>query len=363
MPLIWCAISGHGFGHAAQMVPVLNELGRRNTSLKVLLRTTVPSSFFRTRLTVPWELSVQEQDVCCVQQGPLTIDVPATWKAYRDFHNTWDARLQEECDAIKHFRPDLVLSNISYLALDAGAHVGVPAIGFGSLSWDQVLQELVDVPTPEQGKIMEHIQAAYTRAELVVRLAPSLPMQSFPRHVDVGPIGHRLPDDLRPMKATAARATKGPLVLVALGGVPLDSLPFDEIDRLAPYQFLLDMDLPTNYTRLKSMRHMSESFDELFEAADIILSKPGYGTVIEAVAAGKPLVYVRRYNFSDEGVLADYAHRYGRAYELSKEEFYAGAWGEALDATLALSDPVELPLESGIMAAADIIDSYLSTTL
>lgn len=360
MSLIWCAISGHGFGHAAQVVPVLNELGRRNPSLKVLLRTTVPSYFFETRLTVPWDLSVQEQDVGCVQQGPLTIDVPATWKAYRDFHNTWDSRLREECDALKHFRPDLVLSNISYLALDAGAHVGVPTIGFGSLSWDQVLQELVDVPTSEQGEIIEHIQAAYKRAELVIRLAPSLPMKSFARHVDVGPIGHRLTEEPRPMKANAPRATEGPLVLVALGGVPLDSLPFDDIDQLAPYQFLLDMNLSTNYTRLKSTHHRSKSFIELLEEADLILTKPGYGTVIEAVAVRKPLVYVRRYNFSDEGVLADYAHRYGRAYELSKEEFYAGAWREALDAAFALPDPVELPLESGIMAAADIIDSYLS---
>ena len=26
MPYIWCAISGHGYGHAAQVVPVLNAL-------------------------------------------------------------------------------------------------------------------------------------------------------------------------------------------------------------------------------------------------------------------------------------------------------------------------------------------------
>ena len=28
MPLIWCSISGHGYGHAAQVAPVLNALGR-----------------------------------------------------------------------------------------------------------------------------------------------------------------------------------------------------------------------------------------------------------------------------------------------------------------------------------------------
>ena len=360
MSRIWCAISGHGFGHAAQVVPVLNELGQRNPRLKVLLRTTVPSHFFETRLMIPWELSTQAQDVGCVQQGPLTIDVSATWKAYRDFHDTWDCRLREECGAIKHYHPDLVLSNISYLALEAGERAGVPTIGFGSLSWDQVLQELGNFPTPEQGHIIEHIQGVYKRAELVIRLAPSLPMNSFSRHADVGPIGYVATDENRSLGGKVSGIVEEPLVLVALGGVPLDSLPFDAIEQLAPYQFLLDVSLSPNYTRLRSTQDFPANFHELFMGSDVIFSKPGYGTVIEAVAARKPLVYVRRYNFADEGGVADYAHRYGRAYELSKQDFYSGAWRGALDAVLALPAPKELPPESGVMAAADIIDSYLT---
>src|SRR5438477_10008888 len=57
MPLIWCAISGHGYGHAAQVVPVLNALGALVPGLTAVLRTTVPSSFFRDLLTIQWELS------------------------------------------------------------------------------------------------------------------------------------------------------------------------------------------------------------------------------------------------------------------------------------------------------------------
>lgn len=359
MSLIWCAISGHGFGHAAQVVPILNELGRRNPTLKVLLRTTVPSDFFETRLTVPWELSPQEQDVGCVQQGPLTIDVPATWRAYRDFHDDWDRRLREEYEAMASFEPDLVLSNISYLALAAGARTGIPAIGLASLAWDHVLQELGDAPTSEQRHIIDHIQEIHQRTALVIRLAPSLPLDSFSRHVDVGPIGHVSTNGNPRIEESMSPAVEDPLVLVALGGVPMDSLPFDGIDQLVPYRFLLDLNLSGNYTRLKSTRVLAESFVQLFGQADIILSKPGYGTAIETVAAGKPLVYVRRYNFADEGVVADYAHRYGRAYELSKQDFYSGAWRDALDAVLALPAPKELPPESGIMAAADIIESYL----
>jgi len=359
MPLIWCAISGHGYGHASQVVPVLNELGRRHPTLTVLLRTTVPAHFFANRLRVPWELSVQEQDVGCVQQGPLTIDVPATWQAYFNFHDTWDRRVFEECEALKKFTPDLVLSNISYLALEAGSRVGISAIALASLSWDHVLHEFVDPRNPEHGHIVRHIQEVYSGAELVIRLAPSLALDSFERHCDVGPIGYS-PSGTRSSSRNIGKGSEGPLVLVALGGVPLDSLPFESIDQLSPYQFLLDLSLPTRFSRLSSTHDVNLSFTELVGASDIILSKPGYGTVIESVAAGKPFIYVRRNNFADEGVLVDYAHRYGQAYELSMDNFYSGTWRDALEGVQALPGPSEPPPESGVSAAADIVDSYLS---
>ena len=59
MPLIWCAISGHGFGHAAQVVPVLNALGTLVPGITTILRTTVPASFFRDRLAIGRKVAIQ----------------------------------------------------------------------------------------------------------------------------------------------------------------------------------------------------------------------------------------------------------------------------------------------------------------
>ena len=98
MPSIWCAISGHGYGHAAQVVPVLNALGALVPGLNAVLRTTVPSSFFRDRLTIQWELSPVQQDIGCIQDGPLKIDIDAT-STHKQFHATWPDRLQTEVQA------------------------------------------------------------------------------------------------------------------------------------------------------------------------------------------------------------------------------------------------------------------------
>ena len=290
----------------------------------------------------------------------MTIDIPATWRAYHHFHETWERRVADECDVLKRYAPDLVLSNISYLALEAGSRTGVPAIAYGSLAWDHILQELLDSHNPEHAHIVGHIRDVYKRAEFAIRLSPALSMDAFSHHKDVGPIGYSLPREGQPSKAKILRnSSDGPIVLVALGGVPLDSLPFHEIDQLAPFQLILDMPLPFKFSRLRSSSQFDMSFMELFDGADIILSKPGYGTVIEAVASGTPIIYVRRYNFADEDVLVEYAHRYGRAMELSKDEFYAGSWQKALTEIQALPLPREAPPESGVSAAADVLDPYL----
>ena len=128
MPSIWCAISGHGYGHAAQVVPVLNALSAIVPGLTVTLRTTVPASFFRDRLAICWEHRPVQQDVGCIQDGPLKIDIEATWKAHQHFHETWDARLSSEVDDMQAASPALVIADTPYLAIEAASRAQIPTI-------------------------------------------------------------------------------------------------------------------------------------------------------------------------------------------------------------------------------------------
>src|SRR2546425_8607252 len=85
------------------------------------------------------------------------------------------------------------------------------------------------------------------------------------------------------------------------------------------------------------------AFGSLLASADLIVTKPGYSTVVKAVAYRTPVVYVRRYNFADEAVLVDYLHRHGRAVEVSAGGFPSGPWGDALFAGRAAPPPPPAP--------------------
>src|SRR2546425_7090593 len=129
MKRIWCAISSHGFGHAAQAVPVLNELGRRVSGLTAILRTSVPARLFEANLQIAWEVSPAEQDVGCVQHGPIRIDVAATWGAHQRFHEQWEAKVAAEARPIRSAKPALVLADISFPAIEPPAPAGAPTVG------------------------------------------------------------------------------------------------------------------------------------------------------------------------------------------------------------------------------------------
>ena len=104
----------------------------------------------------------------------------------------------------------------------------------------------------------------------------------------------------------------------------------------------------------------SVPFSHILAEADIVITKPGYATVVDSVNQGIPIVYVRRYNFIDEQLLVDYAHQHIPAVELSLEQFHAGDWQKVLDHVQSIPFPKNPPPKSGVSAAASLLAEYFS---
>lgn len=343
MPIIWCAISGHGYGHAAQVVPVLNALHTLVPNLRIILRTSVPPAFFQDRLIGQWEHQAIQQDVGCVHDGPLIIDVPATWAAHQQFHSSWDERLTAEVAAMQQTRPGLILSDTSYLALAAGAKAGLPTIAMASLTWDEILNPYRSPDDSHQQRLLADIRQAYGQADLALRIAPGLPMPAFRQIRDIGPVASPAPPQRERLRTILGLTSQEHLVLVGFGGIPLPSLPWEQINAMSRYRFIVDGPVETRYSRIISLRDLPFRFSTLLVSVDIVMSKPGYGTVVECVTSQIPFVYVRRYNFADEPPLVEYVARYGRGVELTLNDFHSGTWQPALDQALTLRLPNESP--------------------
>jgi hypothetical protein len=356
LPTIWCAISGHGFGHAAQVVPVLNTLGRHVPDLTAVLRTMVPASFFRERLAIPWSLQSVQQDVGCIQRGPLEIDVQATWEGYRKFHATWEARLAAEATAMAAAAPRMILADPPYLAISAGKRAGIPSVVLANLTWSEILTSLRR-PVSEHESLLASIRRSYGEADMALRIAPGLPMPDIPKVLDIGPIAEPAQPQREQLRAQLKIPASEPLVLVGFGGIPLETLPWHEMDHMSGYHFLVDGVPPRAFSRVHSLSALPFSFNIVLASADVIMTKPGYGTIVEAVALGLPVVYVRRYNFADEAPVVEFLHRHGTGVELSRDDFFSGHWRPALEA-LAKTTTASKPPITGPSEAAKFLLQY-----
>ncbi len=360
MPIIWCAISAHGLGHAAQIIPVLNALGAVVDDVHVILRTTVPSSIFQENLKISWELQPVQQDIGCLQRGPLEIDIEGTWAAYQAFHKRWDERVSQESQAMLHAKVDLVISNISYLAIASAFHGQCSAVAIASLSWDQVLKPFLQPLRSEHQSIYEHIRQEYAKADCLIRLHPGIDMPAFSSVIDTGPSFPLAEVSFQDVRKILGIATADKLVLIAFGGIPLTALPLEQMEDCQGYHFLVGgISLKSSRGRIHAIEKITLPFKEIMKQADVVMTKPGYATITSAVHYGIPVVYVRRKNFADESSLVDYVHQYGRAVELTRDDFESGEWEKALHEVLTLPTPLELPPKPELEAAVDVLKDYL----
>src|SRR5207245_6992150 len=78
----------------------------------------------------------------------------------------------------------------------------------------------------------------------MIRIAPGIPMEAYRTIVDVGPVAQlSTPQPARLRAAVGAEAHER-VVLVAFGGIALDGLPFDRLDRMNGYRFVVSGPVP-----------------------------------------------------------------------------------------------------------------------
>jgi hypothetical protein len=147
------------------------------------------------------------------------------------------------------------------------------------------------------------------------------------------------------------------LVLVGFGGIPLETLPWDRMERMKGYRFLVDGMPPRPSSRIHSFVGLPFSFKTALASVDVVMTKPGYGTIVETVASGVPVVYVRRYNFAEEAPLVEFLHEYGAGCELSRRDFLSGNWQPAFEA-LPSKGPSRPPRLTGAADAALLLLPY-----
>jgi hypothetical protein len=353
---LYTAISHHGLGHLAQTAPVLQCLYQQVDGIEFVVRSALPKAALDRRLPFSFRHLEQASDCNFVMHDALRIDEAASLADYRAFHADWERRVSHEAETLTALRVDAVLSNVGYLSLAAAQRAGVPSIGLCSLNWADIFSHYLG---NESGAAAMHAEmvAAYRGATLFLRPEPSMPMPDLVNAVRVPPIAHRGQNRRAEIDRRLELSPRDRLVLVGMGGIPYRP-PVEQWPRRPDIVWLVPDAWGIQREDFRTLSAAGLPFADLLASADALLTKPGYGSFVEAVTAGVPVLYLPRPDWPETPWLTNWLEEKGRALMIDEALLQTGDLLEPLQALWALGEKAALQAE-GASASARLIAHML----
>ena len=334
-------ISAHGFGHAARDVELIRTLLPRRSDLRIVVRTAARRSLFDPVVGDRVAVEAIEADTGLTQIDSLRIDAEASARDAARFYATFDARADREAAALQTSRADLVVGDIPPLAFEAADRAGVPSVALGNFTWDWIYAAY-DAFARAAPQAIPAIERAYARAARALRLplhGGFAPMADVT--IDIPFIARASTRDRAETRRALGVDDDRPVALPSFGAYGA-ALPLDAV-RACGRLAVLDPDrIPAGYC-----------YQDLVAAADVVVSKPGYGIVSECVANGTALLYTSRGRFVEYDLFVAEMPRILRCRFLPQADLLAGRWADSVEALLAQPAPPERARLDGAAAAAD----------
>jgi hypothetical protein len=341
-------ISGHGFGHASRAVELIDALTARRPDLRVIVRTNAhPWPLERVRRP-GIEVQPFETDTGVAQISSLTIDEIQTATRAADFYRTFEDRVASEARYLKECEARIVVADIPPLAFAAAKAAGIPSVAVANFTWDWIYAYYPEFESRAPG-VIGAISRAYHQGTLALRLPIHGGFESMAVVEDIPLVARRSTRDPADTRRILRIDSGALLVLASFGGfglsIPDDRLSSSGLTVLAPPDRLPD-----------GLKH-----EDIVAAADVVVSKPGYGIVSECAAHRTPLLYTSRGRFAEYDVMVTEMPKIVRCRHITQEDLMAGNWTESVTALLAQSDfPDHVRVDGAGVAAERILDLVVS---
>ncbi len=361
-------MSGHGLGHASRTLEVINTIGRQTGAPPIVVRTSAPAWFFEDGATSRIDVQSVETDTGMVQIDSLTLDEDETARRAARFYDDFDRRVALEADVLRAITARAVVGDIPPLAFAAAVRAGVPSIAFGNFTWDWIYEIYPSFERLAPG-VVARIRDAYARATCTLRLPLHGGFDGMAAIEDLPLVARRSGRDPRLTREMLHLPPDEPIVLASFGGFGL-KLSYDDIARENDITLLVtDHEtgipgdgVPAGRVRQVGRRAITSRglrYEDLVAAADVVVSKPGYGIVSECIANDTALLFTSRGRFAEQDVFLREMPRVLRCASITPHDLRAGRWRRAILSLLNQPDaPDRLAVNGADVAAGRILEIY-----
>ena len=357
--MIVAYVTGHGFGHATRTAEVLRHVRRLSPDTPLWVVTTAPERLFRGAIEGEVGVRAVTCDVGLAQKDALTIDETATIQRWRAFAAGWPDRVVQEAGWLRSVGARVVLGDVPPLAFAAANEARIPALGLANFSWDWVYAHLAARHAGLR-EAAEHAARAYHSTTLLLELPFAGDLSAFPKRERIPLVARRPRVDRASARGRLGLGARL-AVLVSFGGLGLSGFRAGTLAALPEFDFLVSErveDAPAHVRPLaaEQLDALGLGYEDVVGAVDVVVTKPGYGIVSDAIGARTRLVYTERGDFPEYAVLVREMGDYLPSVYVSNEDLRAGRLGQPLEDVLSRPFPPEPDMAGALVAARRILE-------
>jgi len=271
----------------------------------------------------PLKVIQQSIDVGIVQRDSLEMDLGATLEACETLYASVPAILERELAFIREEHIEVILGDIPPLCFEIAAHASIPSAAITNFTWDWIYRAyLGDYPRFEP--MIEQMEGFYRKASLALTLPYPCDMGVFRRKESIPWIVRMSGLSKREAREKIGLPQTGVVVLLSFGGLGLKGLSLKSLETARDFFFVGTGKSPRREANVLVLAEAQRQYVDLVRAADIIVTKPGYGIVADAIAHQVPVLYTDRGEFPEYPQLVQALTDLATADFVPQEELFSG---------------------------------------
>lgn len=347
-------ITGHGYGHAVRSCQVLRALKQACPEAEFHVRTAAPAWIFER---LPFSVGYQKRrlDAGIAQNDSLEMDLEQTLKDCLMLRRRMPAVIQEELDFIARSKIRLVIADVPAAAFEIAARASVPSVAVTNFSWNWIYRSYLR-DFPAFLPIIEEMESFYSKATLCLSLPFPCDLAVFPRRASIPLITRASGLSKREAKERYNLPETSRAVLLSFGGYGLERAKLDQLSRLDSFYFVTTGNSPFRHGNFLALPEEQRRYEDLVRAADVVVTKPGYGIVADVIAHKVPVLYTSRGPFPEYDFLVETLKQWATGEFIPQQQLLVGNLVPYLEQLLTRKPNwPDVPLDGAQVAAGKIL--------
>lgn len=325
-PVLYLAITNHGFGHATRAASIAAQIKRLNPDITLILATTAPRSVLDAYLPDKWIHRQRAFDCGVLQSDSITMDLPGTLAKLQEIRSNSAKLIASEAAWLQQLRVGLVLGDIPPMAAPIAKAAGVPCWMMGNFGWDFIYEPWV-AEFPGFAEEIDWIRSCFGQCDRLFRMPFSESMAAFPHIEEVGLTGVKPRVGMDVVRsAFKLQVPREKIIMLTFGGLGLNRIPYENVNLFPDHRFIcFDLEAP----EFPNLIRVDDRFYRPIDFAPLIgrlISKPGYSTFSEACRYDVPIVSLTRDGFAEAPILIQGIQNSVRHQVVETETFFTGKW-------------------------------------